>query len=478
MSRGAPFTTDWLGTSPLHLTAKFGKLDTSEVLLRAGCSRDARTKVDKTPLHVAAQEGHPEICELLLEHGSDVDAGDMLRMTPLHWAVERGCCATVEILLRHGANTNIVSKFDKTPLEIASENGRPDIFEILQNSENLRMLAIDNGGGGDIGEVGHQNNLIISQQEVVSSGPGQFVGHTLGVGGLQKKTLHISNTFPIVKSEIENHSDPIPLQINLDPVQIALNSVGEGGISDMSEMESAQDEAIKLLASHGITMLPEDSPTLTLTEAGKLALSSSNKVTTSNIITASNIKTMSPISRTTSVPRITKLVTLKTSPIKNEKITMIPPIKSSPMTVSNSMPDAAENGSGQNKPIRVIKLTPAQAEAFKRSRAAGQIMFTKDKLLSSPGSNSVSTQESGINKENGNILNTNNASPVNMDEPSSKVIKLENGNRLATSKEELQKKLQLQLKQKAEEAERLKQETKKREEECEKLKAQLDALSQ
>lgn len=78
MSRGAPFTTDWLGTSPLHLTAKFGKLDTSEVLLRAGCSRDARTKVDKTPLHVAAQEGHPEICELLLEHGSDVDAGDMV----------------------------------------------------------------------------------------------------------------------------------------------------------------------------------------------------------------------------------------------------------------------------------------------------------------------------------------------------------------------------------------------------------------
>lgn len=64
------------------------------------------------------------------------------------------------------------------------------------------------------------------------------------------------------------------------------------------------------------------------------------------------------------------------------------------------------------------------------------------------------------------------------DEPCSKVLKLENGNRLATSKEELQKKLQLQLKQKAEEAERLKQETKKREEECERLKAQLEALSQ
>ena len=79
MSRGAPFTTDWLGTSPLHLTSKYDRLETTEVLLRAGCSRDARTKVEKTPLHVAAQEGHPDVCELLLMHGADVDARDMVR---------------------------------------------------------------------------------------------------------------------------------------------------------------------------------------------------------------------------------------------------------------------------------------------------------------------------------------------------------------------------------------------------------------
>ena len=82
MSRGAPFTTDWLGTSPLHLTAKYGKVDTCEVLLRAGCSRDARTKVDKTPLHIAAQEGHTDICDLMLNHGADVDARDMVSPSP------------------------------------------------------------------------------------------------------------------------------------------------------------------------------------------------------------------------------------------------------------------------------------------------------------------------------------------------------------------------------------------------------------
>ncbi|XP_026856992.2 GA-binding protein subunit beta-2b isoform X2 [Electrophorus electricus] len=69
MTNGAPFTTDWLGTSPLHLAAQFGHYSTAEVLLRAGVSRDARTKVDRTPLHMAAAEGHSSIVELLLKEG-------------------------------------------------------------------------------------------------------------------------------------------------------------------------------------------------------------------------------------------------------------------------------------------------------------------------------------------------------------------------------------------------------------------------
>nr|AAQ19489.1 GA binding protein subunit beta1 [Mus musculus] len=67
MANGAPFTTDWLGTSPLHLAAQYGHFSTTEVLLRAGVSRDARTKVDRTPLHMAASEGHANIVEVLLK---------------------------------------------------------------------------------------------------------------------------------------------------------------------------------------------------------------------------------------------------------------------------------------------------------------------------------------------------------------------------------------------------------------------------
>ena len=76
-----------LGTSPLHFAAKNGHVPTAEVLLRAGISRDARTKVDRTPLHIAAQEGHTEIVELLLRNQADVEAKDMVRLNPSMWLI-------------------------------------------------------------------------------------------------------------------------------------------------------------------------------------------------------------------------------------------------------------------------------------------------------------------------------------------------------------------------------------------------------
>jgi len=49
-----------------------------EVLLRAGVSRDARTKVNRTPLHLAAQHGHLPVVMLLIDIGVDVHATDMV----------------------------------------------------------------------------------------------------------------------------------------------------------------------------------------------------------------------------------------------------------------------------------------------------------------------------------------------------------------------------------------------------------------
>ncbi|XP_028823993.1 GA-binding protein subunit beta-2a isoform X3 [Denticeps clupeoides] len=145
MANGAPFTTDWvipytkLGTSPLHLAAQQGHYSTAEVLLRAGVSRDARTKVDRTPLHMAAAEGHDIIVELLVRSGADINAKDMLKMTALHWAAQHGHHKVAEMLVKHGADVHALSKFDKTPFDIAVDIQHSDLMLLLQEGMQVNV---------------------------------------------------------------------------------------------------------------------------------------------------------------------------------------------------------------------------------------------------------------------------------------------------------------------------------------------------
>ena len=87
LGRGAPMTADWLGTSPLHHAAFFGHYKTAELLLQSGCSRDARTKVEKTALHLAACAGNSDIVELLLKANSEVNCADMVRSITICFSV-------------------------------------------------------------------------------------------------------------------------------------------------------------------------------------------------------------------------------------------------------------------------------------------------------------------------------------------------------------------------------------------------------
>ncbi|XP_075048136.1 GA-binding protein subunit beta-2 isoform X3 [Mixophyes fleayi] len=134
MQNGAPFTTDWLGTSPLHLAAQYGHFSTVKVLLQAGISRDARTKVDRTPLHMAAAEGHAHIADLLIKNGANINAKDMLEMTALHWATEHNHQDVVDLLIKNGADVNANSKFGKTAFDIALDKNNPELLITLQES--------------------------------------------------------------------------------------------------------------------------------------------------------------------------------------------------------------------------------------------------------------------------------------------------------------------------------------------------------
>jgi ankyrin repeat protein len=120
----------------LHLAARNNHLEVCEILLRAGISRDARTKVDKTSLHMAASEGHINIVETLLEYGSDPDCRDLLGMTPLHWAAQNGHAEVVKILVKHFAQTDPLNKFDLTPADVAAQIDRQDIVDLINVDVN------------------------------------------------------------------------------------------------------------------------------------------------------------------------------------------------------------------------------------------------------------------------------------------------------------------------------------------------------
>ncbi|KAL2080744.1 hypothetical protein ACEWY4_024537 [Coilia grayii] len=203
MANGAPFTTDWLGTSPLHLAAQHGHYSTAEVLLRAGVSRDARTKVDRTPLHMAAAEGHAVIVELLVRSGADINAKDMLKMTALHWAAQHGHHNVAEMLLKHGADAHSLSKFDKTPFDIAVD---------IQHAELILLL-----------QEAMQTQVNISAEAGIHSGAAgpQFI--IQGIPGLQGGVMNLADLIKSNSSDTEEAIAANTLDSSIQQV------VGEGG---------------------------------------------------------------------------------------------------------------------------------------------------------------------------------------------------------------------------------------------------------
>ncbi|KAG8199981.1 hypothetical protein JTE90_006225 [Oedothorax gibbosus] len=325
MTNGAPFTTDWLGTSPLHMAAQYGHVTTADVLLRGGISRDARTKVDRTPLHVAAQEGHLEIVQLLVSHGAEIDARDMLRMTPLHWAVDRGHYQVVKFLLKNKADVHAVSKFDKLPLDIAGDNQHLPIIELLtrhtlenqpvkqQYQPKTKVIQVVPPPKTPPQTVKKSVPLYLKSDKLSTISPAirRTVPHTI-----QSTTPLITVNSPIFTGSISGSAVKTPatpkqvfLRANLASLQkAAAATTNTASSSDSEEGESndpgstnvlatlaalaeatapnatiSTSDALHWLEMNGIAMLPTDNSTIVasaleggqtvaLTEAGKLAL--------------------------------------------------------------------------------------------------------------------------------------------------------------------------------------------------------------
>merc|ERR1719350_2220359 len=319
----------------------------------------------------------------------------------------------------------------------------------------------------------------VSQQEVVQTEEAVF-------------TTKAEANIQYIKSELEALSDGGSLQeIALDPIQIAL---GESGVSESQDIQvmdqdgviSSQDDALKLLASHGITMLGEqETPvtpnSLSLTEAGKLALFSTSTSNNQSVSQSFSLATRSPLGGG-GQPQIINTAPLAAT--RSSVQTISKPITK--VVTLNSKPVAPPSTLGSNKASRVIKLTPAQFAAIKKGKA-GQIVLP---ALSSQGRRETITLRNPSLPATSHVVTRNPSlsfvsSAVGSRSPGialaspvpRKVIRLENPSSSAGDKTELARRLQRELEEKEREKDRYRREIHKREEEADRIKAQLKALS-
>ena len=117
----------------LHWAALNADLETMNVLLHAGATTEASTRVGGyTPLHLASSRGHGAIVARLLEAGSKVAAVTATGVQPLHLAAQSGNAQAVTALLDRGADRDARDKtHGRTPLIFAASSDRLEALAVL-----------------------------------------------------------------------------------------------------------------------------------------------------------------------------------------------------------------------------------------------------------------------------------------------------------------------------------------------------------
>jgi ankyrin repeat protein len=142
------------GMTALHWAAERGDAAMTEMLLYAGASVRATTRIGEyTPLHLAAKSGSAPIIDLLIKGGADVKATTTNSgATALHFAAASGGGDAVTALLRAGADANAKEGlWQQTPLMFAASLNRGQAITALiaggadPNIRSYVRTAVDNG---------------------------------------------------------------------------------------------------------------------------------------------------------------------------------------------------------------------------------------------------------------------------------------------------------------------------------------------
>ena len=135
--------------SPLHLSAKNGNTNLTNMLLSRGYSVHMRDKFLRTPLHSASQYGCATVADILIKNNSDITAKDSVGRSCLHLAACSNSVELVSLLL--GVEPDLVYTKDiygRTALHYVLWNINPNSIEIsrLLIKSNSEIDALDDEG--------------------------------------------------------------------------------------------------------------------------------------------------------------------------------------------------------------------------------------------------------------------------------------------------------------------------------------------
>jgi len=132
------------GMTALHWAAMHGDAELAQVLLYAGASLRATTRLGGyTPLFIAAKSGHVPVIDVLLKAGAEAKVAAVDGLTPLMMAASSGNPDAVEMLVKHGADVNAKeSDSGQTALSFAAAFNRPAaIRALLQHGANIDVAS-------------------------------------------------------------------------------------------------------------------------------------------------------------------------------------------------------------------------------------------------------------------------------------------------------------------------------------------------
>ena len=153
------------GQTPLHESARIGKIVIAHLLLKNGAQVNQLNNFDQTPLDLAILNGRIQLSELLItkfnadfdateslfdvvhannhdrdvfrflaRQGANINSFDSNGLTPLIIAVKNQQRLTAKQLIANGADVNLADKQGQTPLALAKTLNNTDLITLLKSN--------------------------------------------------------------------------------------------------------------------------------------------------------------------------------------------------------------------------------------------------------------------------------------------------------------------------------------------------------